>query len=234
MTPCEKLGYKVGDKFRLERDTAAEMRESEELVITLLKDDGTNCPQFSGFTEFDDSSDINLFLDLDEVYKLDYDIQVGDVVVVARMVKSNDPNGMGLGEKWDNQWYYKMDAYIDKQFTISIIDSYGARFENDVKYGFPLTSLKLIGRDNIRQNIANSAEPEKIVETKTEEPLPNLVDVFKKFASDLGSGYDTALFLTKDGHLVKYGLDFDCYEWKGTEAEIIDKINLLRQLHITN
>ena len=44
MTPCEKLGYKVGDEFEVIRHHAFKKGQ----VVTLHEDDGTECPLFSG------------------------------------------------------------------------------------------------------------------------------------------------------------------------------------------
>ncbi|AHX01165.1 hypothetical protein M316_0100 [Nitrincola phage 1M3-16] len=44
MTPCEELGYKVGDKFVIVADT--EYHYSKGDIVTLDEDDGTNMPYF--------------------------------------------------------------------------------------------------------------------------------------------------------------------------------------------
>ena len=44
MTPCEKLGYKVGDEFEVISHHA--FRKGQ--VVTLHEDDGTECPLFAG------------------------------------------------------------------------------------------------------------------------------------------------------------------------------------------
>lgn len=44
MTPCEKLGYKVGDKFEVIGHHAFKKGQ----VVTLHEDDGTECPLFAG------------------------------------------------------------------------------------------------------------------------------------------------------------------------------------------
>lgn len=44
MTPCEKLGYKVGDKFEVIGHYAFKKGQ----VVTLHEDDGTKCPLFAG------------------------------------------------------------------------------------------------------------------------------------------------------------------------------------------
>jgi len=44
MTPCEKLGYKVGDKFEVISHHAFKNGQ----VVTLHEDDGTECPLFAG------------------------------------------------------------------------------------------------------------------------------------------------------------------------------------------
>ena len=46
MTPCEKLGYKVGDKFRVVDGTGVLYAAGS--FITLIRDDGTSCPRFNG------------------------------------------------------------------------------------------------------------------------------------------------------------------------------------------
>ena len=44
MTPCEMLGYKVGDEFEVIRHHAFKNGQ----VVTLHEDDGTECPLFAG------------------------------------------------------------------------------------------------------------------------------------------------------------------------------------------
>ena len=44
MTPCEKLGYKVGDEFEVISHHAFKKGQ----VVTLHEDDGTECPLFAG------------------------------------------------------------------------------------------------------------------------------------------------------------------------------------------
>lgn len=44
MTPCERLGYKVGDEFEVISHHAFKNGQ----VVTLHEDDGTECPLFSG------------------------------------------------------------------------------------------------------------------------------------------------------------------------------------------
>lgn len=44
MTPCEKLGYKVGDEFEVIRHHAFKKGQT----VTLHEDDGTECPLFAG------------------------------------------------------------------------------------------------------------------------------------------------------------------------------------------
>ena len=45
MTPCEELGYKVGDKFTVIEDDANYFKSGER--VYLVKDDDTNIPMFS-------------------------------------------------------------------------------------------------------------------------------------------------------------------------------------------
>lgn len=44
MTPCDKLGYKVGDEFEVISHHAFKKGQ----VVTLHEDDGTECPLFAG------------------------------------------------------------------------------------------------------------------------------------------------------------------------------------------
>lgn len=46
MTPCENLGYKVGDRFEVLYPNNSGFVIGQ--VITLFRDDGTNCPIFAG------------------------------------------------------------------------------------------------------------------------------------------------------------------------------------------
>lgn len=45
MTPCEKLGYKVGDRFVSLNDNKDSDRDAGDFLI-MKKDDGDNCPWF--------------------------------------------------------------------------------------------------------------------------------------------------------------------------------------------
>ena len=44
MTPCEKLGYKVGDKFEVVSDGGSWCKRGD--IVVLNEDDGSNCPFF--------------------------------------------------------------------------------------------------------------------------------------------------------------------------------------------
>ena len=46
MTPCEKLGYEVGDKFKVVDGTGVHYAVGS--FITLIHDDGSSCPRFNG------------------------------------------------------------------------------------------------------------------------------------------------------------------------------------------
>lgn len=47
MTPCEELGYKVGDKFKVTRGSDKENVFSVGSIISLKKDDGSKIPLFT-------------------------------------------------------------------------------------------------------------------------------------------------------------------------------------------
>lgn len=48
LTPCQRLGYKVGDKFLVVSDNAPTTNKGD--IVTLLEDDGTSSPFFTGST----------------------------------------------------------------------------------------------------------------------------------------------------------------------------------------
>ena len=48
LTPCQRLGYKVGDKFLVTYDSAPTANKGD--IVTLAEDDGTAMPFFSGST----------------------------------------------------------------------------------------------------------------------------------------------------------------------------------------
>lgn len=45
MTPCEELGYKVGDEFIIQEDSCGFVKGQ---TVKLYQDDGSNCPLFQG------------------------------------------------------------------------------------------------------------------------------------------------------------------------------------------
>lgn len=49
MTPCEKLGYKVGDRF-IALDDNKRVGRSKGDILELVKDDGSDCPLFKNIT----------------------------------------------------------------------------------------------------------------------------------------------------------------------------------------
>ena len=66
MTPCENLGYKVGDKFKVV--DGAGVHYAVGSFITLIRDDGTSCPRFNGVHAIYESGDS--FFPLDFVEKV--------------------------------------------------------------------------------------------------------------------------------------------------------------------
>lgn len=66
MTPCEKLGYKVGDKFKVVDGTGVHYAVGS--FITLIHDDGSSCPRFNGVHAIFESGDS--FFPLDFVEKV--------------------------------------------------------------------------------------------------------------------------------------------------------------------
>lgn len=66
MTPCEELGYKVGDKFKVVDGTGVHYAVGS--FITLIHDDGSSCPRFNGVHSIFESGDS--FFPLDFVEKV--------------------------------------------------------------------------------------------------------------------------------------------------------------------
>ena len=66
MTPCEKLGYKVGDKFKVVDGTGVHYAVGS--FITLIHDDGSSCPRFNGVHSIFESGDC--FFPIDFVEKV--------------------------------------------------------------------------------------------------------------------------------------------------------------------
>lgn len=66
MTPCERLGYKVGDKFKVVDGTGVHYAVGR--FITLIHDDGSSCPRFNGVHAIFESGDS--FFPLDFVEKV--------------------------------------------------------------------------------------------------------------------------------------------------------------------
>ena len=70
MTPCEKLGYKVGDKF-IVVDKSGEMFPPNT-IVTLNYDDGSAAPLFSGSScRYDLAKGGGAYMNLQRVKKID-------------------------------------------------------------------------------------------------------------------------------------------------------------------
>lgn len=221
MSPCEKLGYKVGDKFLFSEKGVESWKRPHDMIITLIEDDDSQIPLF----RFDDENDEH-YVALENVYKLEDDFRVGDTVKIVRKIESNHKHGMGFGKKWGNSWVDNMDRYLDKTMTIASIADNGVCFVEDNYYSFPLASLQLVGRDNKNKDADPSDTDKTLADILT--PPQNVFEVFKEFADDCADNYDVLLIVKRDS----YALEFDHYEWAGDSETIIKTINLLRQLHL--
>lgn len=78
-------------------------------------------------------------------------IKVGDRVLVTHKTGSEDPNGMGLGLRWDNAWTHGMDAAIGEEFTVTELHGeLGVAFQTNMggfgphSYMYPLASLQKV------------------------------------------------------------------------------------------
>lgn len=112
MTPCERLGYRVGDKFKEVNpywfDVGAE--------ITLVEGDGTRLLLFSG--EADEVLE-KYFLSLEEVIKIDHEEGDGDNKVnqfkVQAIVATSPTGCIGVGK--DLIYHNKQDLAFFSGFT---------------------------------------------------------------------------------------------------------------------
>lgn len=73
---------------------------------------------------------------------------VGDKVRIERKVDTQDPDGMGAGKPWTNQWVENMDEYLGREGTLAIVTSVGVRINIDGRtgYSFPLKALVNLSR----------------------------------------------------------------------------------------
>jgi hypothetical protein len=82
---------------------------------------------------------------------------VGNVVRVMRQVEDADPNGMGDGVKWENNWVgfygeagdntpYGMNKCLGMSFVIEDIEPEGVTFEGagELSFLFPLAAFDFI------------------------------------------------------------------------------------------
>ena len=79
MTPCEKLGYKVGDMFEVIDPEYATGDLSAGDIIILHRDDGTNAPYFRKEGK-DSNSDYAYLEAIKPLRKLDSTLKTGDTI----------------------------------------------------------------------------------------------------------------------------------------------------------
>lgn len=110
MTPCESLGYRVGDKFR----EIFPFYFNEGAELTLVEDDGTNMPLFSGeANEFSEK----YFLSLGEVIKIDPEFgnDTTNQFKVQAIVATSPTGCIGVGK--DLIYHNKQDLAFFSGFT---------------------------------------------------------------------------------------------------------------------
>lgn len=66
MTPCQKLGYNVGDKFVVLIDNPKQYSFAKGSIITLYEDDGSDFPLFKSIV-----GGMELYLPLEEIEKIE-------------------------------------------------------------------------------------------------------------------------------------------------------------------
>jgi hypothetical protein len=91
---------------------------------------------------------------------------IGNVVRVMRQVQQDDPNGMGDGVAWNNNWVgidddnscgpVGMNKHLGGTFVIADICDEGVEFEgaDEVSFLFPLASLDKIANAMIERKAA--------------------------------------------------------------------------------
>lgn len=65
MTPCQKLGYNVGDKFVVIIDNPKHYNFTKGSIITLYEDDGSDLPLFKSI-----AGGAELYTSLEEIEKI--------------------------------------------------------------------------------------------------------------------------------------------------------------------
>lgn len=133
MTPCEELGYKVGDKFIVTIGLPYLLKGSE---VTLLTDDGSESP----FFESDSAGPLHLSIrDVKPVPKY----REGDKVLVS-----------GDGEYWREGIYISTDrsgrhliASVNGEYTSLLNSNYGAITYKEIKPLPKKVSLILEGKE---------------------------------------------------------------------------------------
>lgn len=158
MTPCEKRGYKVGDRFRVIRPDNQE-EFSIGSIVELSYDDGSSCPKFDlieGSCRYEDGVNTKkgAYTSLDYVEPLKETnmtledayltlhnacgIEVGDTVKVLRKAETDE---MG----WNNSWTTSMNKSIGKEFKV-LRDANKRGFEISDSFGlsYPFFVLELV------------------------------------------------------------------------------------------
>jgi hypothetical protein len=72
------------------------------------------------------------------------EFKIGDRVKVVRKVPSNDPDGMGIGCIWGDNWIDEMDEAIGMSGVVEWFCTRSRGIDIGLGYNFPSSSLKLI------------------------------------------------------------------------------------------
>ena len=126
---AEYYGYKVGDKFRyrdgiVELDKTTVFRGSDESVLTLLEDDGSDCPYFKNEDGVKGYEDLNLLVKIEEESTTEptFKYKIGDKVLADGTIYeitglpgvygTSDKNYQGL-DPLDNDY----GAFVEEDIT---------------------------------------------------------------------------------------------------------------------
>ncbi len=122
MTPCEELGYKVGDKFEvIEGDECVGVKKGQ--IIELNEDDGSNYPLFEGDCNYFLANDCNskgAYFSLRKVKPLDK-----PKTAIEFVMKSEEKPKLTFGDVKPNQPFITISGLLcmkvqddDKSFVI--------------------------------------------------------------------------------------------------------------------
>lgn len=140
-TPCEEMGYKVGDEFIVQEDACGFVKGQ---VIKLYRDDGSGCPLFQGINSWYNLCDgqEGAYFDLDCVVKLvkeekeemQFDMKGFDLKTNPWFIRVNNEQeynaardwvkSRGLDFKYSGDYFKGLAAISNHLYSDGRIDDY--------------------------------------------------------------------------------------------------------------